>query len=75
LARVTAASGEIRDRDRAPHDARCLWLSWMRQHLPEQHSLPLRQWVPFFSQQCPFWHFLPLLHAQVPLHGLFAFPV
>ena len=71
----TGAGRVDRHRWRPRHYAHCLWLSWMRRHLPEQHSLPLRQWVPFFSQQRPLLHFLPLLHGQVPLHGLFAFPV
>ncbi len=53
----------------------CLWLSWMRWHLPGQHSLPLAQCVPFFSQQRPFLHFLPRKQGHSPLQGLFAFPV
>jgi hypothetical protein len=71
----TGAGRPRRHRYRALHYAHCLWLSWVRRHLPEQHSLPLPQCVPFFSQQRPFWHFLPRLHGQEPLHGLLAFPV
>lgn len=57
------------------NQAHCLWLSWILLHLPEQHSLPLLQWVPFFSQQRPFLHCLPRRQGQLPSQGLFALPV
>ncbi len=55
-----------------PH---CLWLSWMRLHLPEQHSPLLLQCAPFLSQQRPFLQRRPGLQGQLSLQGLFALPV
>lgn len=61
--------------DRRQDHAHCLWLSWILLHLREQHSLLLLQCAPFLSQQRPFLQRRPGLQGQLPLHGLFAFPV